>query len=94
MVLQAPTKFRNAMKRCATLSVIRDYGASISLSPDKNDFVGPFKVPGVLTRLQGIAKGLRIEGQGNVLWSMHDTAGNLVSSRFLHTIFPKAKYVC
>jgi hypothetical protein len=38
---------------------------------------GPINTPGPITHLQGIAKGLRIEGQGHVLWAMQDTLGNL-----------------
>jgi hypothetical protein len=35
MVLQAPAKFRNAMKKESTFSIIWDSGASISISPNK-----------------------------------------------------------
>lgn len=35
------------------------------------------KPVGKLMRQQGIAKGLRIEGQGHVLWPMLDTNGQL-----------------
>lgn len=77
MALQAPTRFRNAMSKYATFSVIWDSGASISVSFDKRDFVGPLTKPKLMTRLKGIAKGLTIEGQGHVLWAMHDTKGML-----------------
>ena len=45
MALQAPAKFRNAMKKESTFSIIWDSGASISISPNKDDFVGPMSSP-------------------------------------------------
>jgi hypothetical protein len=39
MALQAPAKFRNAMKKESTFSIIWDSGASISISPNKEDFL-------------------------------------------------------
>ena len=42
----------------STFSVIWDSGASILVSYDKHDFVGPLKKPGFATQLKGIAKGL------------------------------------
>jgi hypothetical protein len=45
MVLQAPAKFRNAMKKELTFSIIWDSGASISISPNKGDFIGPSPPP-------------------------------------------------
>jgi hypothetical protein len=78
MALQAPQRFRGVLPKEAKMSIIWDSGASISLTFDRSDFVGPMKPAGLLTRLQGIAKGLRIEGQGqHVLWPMLDTTGQL-----------------
>jgi hypothetical protein len=45
VVLEAPAKFRNAMKKESTFSIIWDSGASISISPNKEDFVGPSLPP-------------------------------------------------
>ncbi len=70
-------RFRESLPKTATFSVIWDSGASISITPDRKDFVGPINTPGPITHLQGIAKGLRIEGQGHVVWAMQDTLGNL-----------------
>ena len=79
MALQAPTRFRAAIAstKTRTYPIIWDSGASFSVSPDRNDFVGPIKKPGAITQLQGIAKGLRIEGYGHVMWAVHDTTGQL-----------------
>jgi hypothetical protein len=77
MALQSTERFRESLPKTATFPVIWDSGASISITPDCKDFVGPINTPGPITQLQGIAKGLRIEGQGHVLWAMQDTLGNL-----------------
>ena len=77
MALQSTDRFRQSMPAASTFPVIWDSGASISITFDRNDFVGPITAPGTITQLQGIAKGLRIEGQGHVLWSIIDTFGNL-----------------
>ncbi|KAI2492298.1 hypothetical protein MHU86_22271 [Fragilaria crotonensis] len=45
--------------------------------PEKLDFVGPLSRPSTITQLNGIAKGLRIEGEGKVHWSFHDSTGKL-----------------
>ena len=76
MALQAPGRFRDSLPS-STYSVIWDSGASISISPDKNDFIGPLESPGAITQLKGIAKGLRIEGFGHVMWAINDSSGNL-----------------
>jgi hypothetical protein len=76
MALNAPHCFRQALLKIKALLIIWDSGASISVSYDRADFVGELKPAGVMTRLQGIAKGLRIEGQGHVLWPMLDTMGH------------------
>ncbi|MCK7498622.1 MAG: hypothetical protein MZW92_54390 [Comamonadaceae bacterium] len=75
--LMSPTRFRSTLPKHSTFSVIWDSGASMSITPDKRDFVGPLKSPGLKTKLQGIAKGLRIEGHGHVMWAMHDSEGML-----------------
>jgi hypothetical protein len=54
MALQAPANFRNAIKKESTFSIIWDSGASISISPNKGDFVGPVTAADVGTRLEGI----------------------------------------
>jgi hypothetical protein len=71
MALQSTNCFHKSLPKTATFPVIWDSGASISITPDRKDFLGP------ITQLQGIAKGLRIEGQGHVLWAIQDTLGNL-----------------
>ena len=74
--LQSPHRFRDARHKGSTYQVIWDSGASILISPDRQDF-GPLVRPSVRQRLQGIAKGLNVEGHGHVLWACHDTSGQL-----------------
>jgi hypothetical protein len=65
------------MVNVATLSIIWDSGASICITPDKTDFVGTLNLAGPLTYLQGVSKGLWIQGKGNVLWTILDIRGQL-----------------
>jgi hypothetical protein len=77
MALQAPVKFCNSMKKESTYQLIWDSGASISISFDRSDFVGPMESAGFCTKLKGIAKGLSIQGKGHILWSVLDKQGML-----------------
>ena len=78
MALQAPLRFRNSIAAKTTNHpIIWDSGASFSVSPNRSDFIGPLKPPSTFTQLQGISKGLRIEGYGHVMWAVHDTRGEL-----------------
>ena len=71
--------------------MIVDSGASVCISHDRRDFVGPITKPGVITKLQGIAKGLKIEGQGHVLWTFHDAHGQLRSLKLPAYYVPSCK---
>ncbi len=75
--ISAYKRLRRALAKEVMMPIIWDSGASMSLSFDRNDFVGVMKPVGKLMRHQGITKGLRIEGQGHVLWPMLDTNGQL-----------------
>lgn len=77
VAMLAPSRFISSIPFDSSLSVIWDSGASITISPDKRDFVGKVVKPSTMTQLKGIAKGLRIEGEGRVCWSFHDTNGQL-----------------
>jgi hypothetical protein len=61
----------------STFSIIWDSGASISISPNKDDLAGPMSLPGIGTCLKGIVKGLSIQGKGHVIWTGLDTLGQL-----------------
>jgi hypothetical protein len=91
IALQAPAKFRNALKKESTFSIIWDSGASISISPNKDDFVGPLTSPGIGTRLKGIVKGLSIQGKGHVMWAVLDTSGQLCTLKVPAYYVPQAR---
>jgi hypothetical protein len=77
VAMQAPSRFRSTLDESATFPVISDSGASVTITPTKANFDGPIEKPSTITQWKGIAKGRRIEGQGNIKWSFHDTFGNL-----------------
>ena len=77
MALMAPSKLRNSMRNDSTFPVIWDSGASISVSPNRDEFVGEYTKLPFYTQLLGLAKGARVEGQGQVQWAFHDTQGTL-----------------
>jgi hypothetical protein len=91
MALQAPAKFRNAMKKESTFSIIWDSGASISISPNKGDFVGPVTTAGIGTRLKGIVKGPSIQGQGHVMSTVLDASGQLRALKVPACYVPQAR---
>ena len=91
MVMQAPARFRNAMKKESCFPIIWDSGASISISHDKDDFVGPMKSPGIGTKLKGIVTGLSIQGQGHVMWAVPDTSGQLRAIKVPAYYVPQAR---
>lgn len=71
--------------------VIWDSGASISISPNKSDFVGPLEPAPIGIKLQGIAKGLYVQGTGYVVWSFVDTTGMLRTLKLPAYFVPGAK---
>jgi hypothetical protein len=91
MVMQAPARFRNALRKESCFSIIWDSGASISISPDKDDFVGPLTSPGIGTKLKGIVTGLSIQGQGHVMWAIPDTSGQLRAIKVPAYLVPQAR---
>ncbi|KAI2511449.1 hypothetical protein MHU86_2885 [Fragilaria crotonensis] len=57
MALQAPARMRNALGSATNSApIIWDSGASISISPDPEDFQGTMRSPGTITQLKGIAR--------------------------------------
>ena len=58
--------------------VIFDSGASLAITPCKDDFVGEIKVPEKPLRLGGLALGLPINGKGTVEWSFKTATENVV----------------
>jgi len=65
------------LKKEDSFEVIWDSGASVCISNDRNDFVGPLIPAPFGAQLSGMAKGLRIHSKGHVLWSVLDKQGRL-----------------
>jgi hypothetical protein len=67
MALQAPIKFATAIGKEKVSKIISDStSCSISVSHNKNDFVGKLHPAPFYIKLTGLAKGLKIEGVGHV----------------------------
>lgn len=74
------------------LPVIWDSGASVCVSFDRNDFVGPIQPMANPSRLRGFFRnGPRIRGVGHVAWSFEDTNGNLRTLKLPAMYVPEVK---
>jgi hypothetical protein len=71
-------------------SVIWDSGASLSVSPCKDDFVGPIRPVPSDAILTGLFADQGIDGIGTVIWTFEDTTGMLRSLRVPAYYMPKA----
>ena len=56
------------------LPIVIDTGASISLTANYNDFVGPIH-PATITELQGLSHTTKVHGIGKVEWTVRDMFG-------------------
>jgi len=90
-VMQAPGRFLAAIPESDVFELIWDSKASISITHDPKDFPDGFTKPAMATQLKGIAKGLKIEGEGHVEWLVHDTQGNLRTLRVPAYYVPKIR---
>ena len=70
-------KFRAALPKGKTFSIILDSGISQNISNCKDDCVGLLKPAPWWAQVKGIAKGLKIEAVGHVMWAVLDTNGQL-----------------
>jgi hypothetical protein len=77
MALQAPIRFNNEMPSGSPFDVIWDSGTSITVSPNQSDFVRRYEKPPMMIKLSGLARGLNIKGQGQVMWAVRNTEGLL-----------------
>jgi hypothetical protein len=80
MALQAPIRYNNEMPSGLPFDVIWDSGASITVSPNRSDFVGRYEKPPMMIKLSGLVRGLNIKGQGHVMWAACNTEGLLATS--------------
>lgn len=79
LIEYAPSWFRAMFNKVATKhTVVWDSGASMSVSPCRDDFVGEFETFTKRPTLKGISDQLvEIHGKGNVSWTFEDTNGML-----------------
>ena len=77
MAFNAPVTFRKKPHKSKSFPVCWDSGCSVAVTFCKDDFVGEIIRPNFLMTLTGLAKGMKILGQGKVRWSFEDTDGNI-----------------
>ena len=73
-----------------TFEVICDSGDSVSITNCKSDFIGPIGPAHKWKKLRGLAKGLKIEGEGHVLWKCKAKNGMLRALRVPALYVPDA----
>ena len=88
--LAYPQALYSQIKQSSTFPIIWDSGASVCLSFDKADFVGPLQAPTTHQRCQGITKGLKIDGVGHVAWAVPDSTGMLRTLKIPALYCPKS----
>jgi hypothetical protein len=81
--------FSQPCGKIKTSPVIWDSGAFLSLSFDRDDFVGELKTPSAKYKQKGIAKGLDIEGVGHVVFTICNCTGMLRSLKTKALYCPK-----
>jgi hypothetical protein len=72
---------RSATKSCywtnddSSIPIIIDTGASVLVSPNEADFIGPITaIPGG-KKIEGLNSQVQVEGHGRVRWTVHDKNG-------------------
>jgi hypothetical protein len=68
------------------LPIVIDTGASVSLTPNHSDFVGPIRETDI-SEMQGLSSTSKVAGKGKVKWTVRDLFGRT------KTIFTEAYYV-
>ena len=74
--MSAPQHTSSLMDKEDKFNVIWDTGASVSITPNKNDFI-EFNSNIENSYLEGVSKDLKVEGQGVVQWNMVDVNGKI-----------------
>jgi len=72
-----PLAMLNLMEATHCFKIIWDSGASLSISHDPADFVNGIQPLDRPVKLEGIAAGLEIKGQGTVHWCVLDVKGRI-----------------
>ena len=71
--------------------VIFDSGASLAISPSRDDFIGDIRRPTAELRLGGMAHGLLVEGIGTVEWTFSSSSGSQLTVKTLCYFVPGSK---
>ena len=91
MALSAPLHFFGSMTHNPSMmQLIWDYGASILITPNNDNFTGRLKKVPTNVKLNGLAKGLDITGAGLVEWHVLDTKGHLRTLKIPAQYVPKS----
>ena len=78
-ILFTPNQFKSVMNtdKHRSFSIIWDSGASVCITPDKNDFIKYSTITDIKSVRSMGGNVSEIKGQGHVIWSVHDTNGTL-----------------
>lgn len=77
-------------KKLKYSSIIWDSGASISISHQRNDFVGEIREPEEKLKLTGVSTSVKVAGVGHVAWPMQDVHGMLRTLKLPALLVPGA----
>ena len=82
VTLMTPSQYRSALNsmdknKCSTHEVIWDSGASVCITPDKKDFLEYTPTSNIKEVKTMGGKASQVVGEGLILWSMHDSRGQL-----------------
>ena len=75
--------------RMDDLPIVIDSGATLSLTPNRNDFIGPLR-PAPMSELNGLSHTTAVEGVGTVEWTIRDLFGTTRTIRTEAYYVPKA----
>ena len=89
----SPSGFRAAIdsQECKSFPVIWDTGASVCVTPDRHDFITYTQTTDI-NEVKGLGgKRSPVTGQGEVIWTVHDTHGSLRQLRLNAYHIPQCK---
>ena len=96
VALLAPSRFKQALNdtsaksKCSTFDIIWDTGASVCVTPDRDDFLD-YSIASDIKSVKGVGGASAcVKGQGNVLWKVIDAQGTLRSLKLKAYHIPKS----
>ena len=94
MAPSTATDFMNGITQANYFPIIFDPGASLAISPFKEDFIGECSAPEHPLFLGGLANGMPIEGIGTVEWTFRAGKQNLaIKTKFYYVPRCKARLI-